>query len=100
MEIQFESGEKIIQSGWGSQGGDPGMLLLTSKRLIFLPRRAIAQNEIESIAFVEVDQVEKSNTLGIVPNSIQLLLKGGEKKQFSVSEREDWIEKISNLLGS
>ena len=74
-----------------------GMLTLTSDRLEFKPHVMNIQRQEETIELADIERVEKSNTLGLIPNAVKVITADGEFR-FVVLNRKRWIEKIRHEI--
>ncbi len=76
-----------------------GKLFLTNQRLYFKSHILNIQGHELTMELGDIENVEKRNTLLIVPNGISVKLKGGKEENFVVMGRDSWIEEISKTKG-
>lgn len=78
--------------GTGKIGGE---LFLTDKRLIFKSHKLNIRKAQTSIRFEEIQDIVKRKTFKIFNNGIRLTATDGKKYDFSIKNRDVWIEKLS-----
>jgi len=95
-------GEKIIFQGPANHflnaEGRGGWLLLTGSRLIFRSHGKNLQNQSLEIPLPGIRSIDAANTLGIVPNGLEVETLDGHYERFVLSDRESWVRQINNLL--
>jgi hypothetical protein len=74
--------------------GRGGWLTLTHTRLAFRTHGMNIQNTPLDISLQDVDSVEPSLTLRLIPNGLKVYTINGRKESFVVSNRRKWIEQI------
>lgn len=72
-----------------------GRLYLTNHNLIFQPHRMNLQNARVTISRGEITGTAKCMTLGVVPNGIEVVQRGGARNRFVVPRRDEWIRRIA-----
>ena len=75
-----------------------GKLFLYKDRLHFESHGMAIQAAPHTIYLADIQQVEKKNSLGIIPNQILVRLTNGKSDKFVVQKREVWLEKIQAIL--
>lgn len=71
-----------------------GKLVLTDKRLIFTSHTFNWQNHQEHIDLDQIQSVQSTRTLGVLPNGLTIQLPDNKRHKFIVDEPGDWVEKI------
>lgn len=80
-----------------------GLLTITNKRFVFEPHHANIQRADVSFELKEVTDVETSNALNIVPNSIKINMKRGSPYTFVIgfshlNKRDKIAERVRELI--
>ena len=96
------NGEEIILSGRANhfKGAEAvgGKLYLLKDRLEFKSHSFNIQNHQQSIDIATITSISFYNSLGIVPNGLQITTKYGQVEKFVVNGRKRWKEEIEKLL--
>lgn len=95
-ETLLKSGPANQQRGWENRGG---VLTLTSQRLVFLSHGLSVQNADLVIPLVSISRVERTRTLGIIPNAFRVIAADGSDSRFTVFTPRAWIEAINQARG-
>ena len=77
--------------------GVGGKLTLSTESLIFEPHAINIQKDEETIFLRDITSVEKTNTLGIIPNGVKVTTEQKEYK-FVVKKRNLWLMKINQQI--
>ena len=104
MAIRLRSGEQVLAEkaanlfrGIEAVGG---RMTVTNQRIFFEPHMLNIQTIPAEIPLAHVAEVGKRNTLGIIPNGLSIITKGGEEYRFVVWGRERLIDLIQSQLGT
>ncbi|GAB6991649.1 GRAM domain-containing protein [Paenibacillus pini] len=76
-----------------------GKLKITGDRVIFNATRLNVQRDSLEIPMSDIQEVERRNTLRIVPNGITIKLRSGKEYRFVIKDRDQVIELIHNKIG-
>ncbi len=93
MDILFEGPANLFR-GFEGVGGK---LTLSTEGLFFEPHAINIQKSKETILLGDITRVEKTNTLGIVPNGIKVITANKEYR-FVVKKRNQWLAKINQQI--
>ncbi len=74
-----------------------GWLCLTSDELIFKSHNFNFQKHKSIIPLNQITEVKTSLTLGLVPNGLKIITNSSVER-FIVSERKEWIQKITEAI--
>ena len=77
--------------------GVGGKLTLSTESLIFEPHAINIQKDEETIFLRDITSVEKTNTLGIIPNGLKVTTTQKEYR-FVVKKRNLWLVKINQQI--
>ena len=72
-----------------------GWLFLTDEELIFKSHKYNIQVHEFIIPINEIQKIEKSQTLGIVPNGLTITTKNGNTHKLVVNSRKKWLKLLS-----
>lgn len=80
-----------------------GLLTITNKRFIFEPHHVNLQKGDVSFNIDEIMDVKTSNALGIIPNSIKIIMKQGRPRTFVVgfshlAKRTEIVDTVKEML--
>jgi hypothetical protein len=102
LDIQLQEGESIIKEGAANhfKGAESvgGKLFLTTQRVFFESHALNIQTHEHSIPYSEIKFVGKRNTLFIVPNGMYVELLNGNKEEFVVFGRGNWMSEIEQRI--
>jgi len=95
QEVQrlYESSANLYR---GFEGAG-GRLILSDDYLLFEPHALNIQKDKVLIKLKDIQQVQKSTTLGIIPNSFEVIALEDTFK-FVVKKRNEWIRKIETQI--
>ncbi|WP_283133009.1 GRAM domain-containing protein [Rhizohabitans arisaemae] len=97
-EIVALPGETLLRKGnanlWRGKEAVGGRLWLTSRWLVFRSHSFNNQTGVGTWPLEEIASVAPVNTLGIVPNGMEVTLGSGERIRFVVSKRREWMTTI------
>lgn len=93
MQLVFE-GPANLYRGFEGVGGK---LTLSTDCLRFVPHAINIQKDKETILLADITRVEKTNTLGIIPNGLKVVTANGKYK-FVVRKRNQWFTKINEQI--
>jgi len=97
-QIETKDGEEILHSGGANhfKKGEAvgGKLYLLSNRLQFQSHNFNLQNHGLEIGLGEIKQICFFNSLGLVPNGLEIQTYDGQKEKFVVNNRKFWKELI------
>jgi hypothetical protein len=79
--------------------GVGGKLYLTSEALIFISHSLNIQRHQMNIPLADIAELEKGNSLGLIPNRLIVHTTAGTHEKFVINNRNVWIEKINSLRG-
>ncbi|TCC86470.1 hypothetical protein EZ428_23680 [Pedobacter frigiditerrae] len=95
------NGEEIILSGRANhfKGAEAvgGKLYLFKGRLEFKSHGFNIQNHEQCIDIASITGVTLYNSLGIIPNGLQITTKDGKVEKFVINGRKHWKEEIEKL---
>lgn len=77
-----------------------GRMKITSQRVLFEPHEFNFQTKSAEILLEEITEVQKINTLGIVPNGLLIRTKTGEDYRFVVWKRKQLIALLLNHINN
>ncbi len=90
-KLLFESNANLLKK-FKAIGGK---LIFTDSRLIFETDSLDLETGLISINNNKIKDVKSVNTLGIIPNGIELELESGEKFRFAVWKRKELLKLIN-----
>jgi hypothetical protein len=97
-QIEENNGEDIIlcrsANHLKNREAIGGSLYLLTDRIQFKPHGFNIQNHEMKIELEEIKEIRVFNTLGIVPNGLELILMNGKIEKFVVDGRKQWREEI------
>jgi len=97
--INLPQGETLEQQGWANHfrnyEGRGGRLYLTNRSLVFQPHRFNVQNAGVAIPRSEIAGAAKSMTLGVIPNGLTVTRRDGTTERFVVSDRNEWVRRLT-----
>lgn len=97
-------GEQVLRSGLANHfkgvEGVGGRLFLTDRRLRFVSHKLNVQRHDESYPLDEIEAVEATRTLGIIPNGMRVTLRSGRQERFVLYQRAAWVEALRAALPS
>ncbi|MGN7763380.1 GRAM domain-containing protein [Paenibacillus sp. 22594] len=73
-----------------------GRLYITNERVIFKPHSFNIQSKPLEISIQEIVNIEKRNTLLVVPNGMRISIKNGQEHKFVIWNRAKLIELIKD----
>ena len=101
MNLELGNSENLVKQGsanhWQGWEAVGGRLFLTDQRLVFKSHRFNLQKHQTSIGLEEIAFIKPSNIFLVVPNGMSVFLKNGNKEEFVVWNRKDWIDKIGQI---
>ncbi|MDA0632680.1 GRAM domain-containing protein [Nonomuraea sp. MCN248] len=101
--IAVTPGEELLRKGnanlWRDREAVGGRLWLTSKWLIFRSHSMNIQVGVWAWPLEEVISATPVNTLAIVPNGMEIVLRSDERIKFVVHRRREWIDAIMKAKG-
>ncbi len=77
--------------------GVGGRLALTTEYLYFKPHAVNIQKDEKIINLKEIVRVEKTKTLGIIPNGMKVIAMDNEYR-FIVKKRNQWVAEINKQI--
>ena len=100
-QIQTD-GKEIIHSGGANHftNGEAvgGKLYLLTDKLQFQSHGFNIQNHGLTIDLKQIEEVSFCNTLGLIPNGIEITILGGQTEKFVVGGRRLWKREIEKLI--
>lgn len=97
-----DGGETLVRSGLANhfKGMESvgGKLYLTDHRLRFVSHKLNVQRHDESYPLREITRVEKTRTLGIVPNGLRITLRSGARERFVLYDRNAWVAAVEQAI--
>ena len=101
--MNLETGEVLIKQGRGNHlrtfEGVGGKLLLTNKRLIFIPHYLNVQSEEESISLNEIVRAEAKGS-DFLSRKISIYVRNDSIQTFFVYRRKNWVLQINRAIKS
>ncbi len=76
-----------------------GQLILTGRRVIFEPASIDPDTGTIIIPMEEIREAKRVNTLGLIPNGLELELNSGRKYRFAVEKRKEVFELLQEQEG-
>ncbi|TMR22797.1 hypothetical protein ETD86_10230 [Nonomuraea turkmeniaca] len=96
-------GESVLHKGvanlWAGPEAVGGRLWLTSRVLVFRSHAVNVQTGVWAWPLEEIVSTAPVNTLGIVPNGLEVVLRNGERVRFVVRKRRAWMQAIQHANG-
>jgi hypothetical protein len=74
-----------------------GWLILTESTLHFKSHNKNFNNKPLLVKNDNIRGVKSSNTLGIIPNGILVILKDGKKERLVVQKRKEWLQAFNSI---
>ena len=103
MKTKLMDGERLLAGemanlfrGWESVGG---RLYVTNRRVIFEPHFLNFRRRVTEMPLTEIEEVRPRNTLGLIPNGMEVETCEGVRYQFVVWGRERIIDMIQVCKG-
>ncbi len=93
--------EVLLKTGanmWRGKEAVGGWITLTRTNLHFESHAMNVQNGPSDIPIASIAEVRPVNTLGIVPNGMEVTLRDGTRERFVVFKRKALVEAIQRLL--
>jgi len=84
--------EGIVHEGPAACSIGPGFMLLTEKRLVWLPTAVHDRNKLISIAREAIAKVDR----GGMSSNLRVGVRTGESVEFLVRERKQWLKQLQN----
>ena len=75
-----------------------GKMKITNTELIFEPHKVNVQKGPLSINIQDIKEVEKRNTLLLVPNGLKVIVKSGEEYKFVVNNRGKIMDYLNSQI--
>ena len=98
----FDAEERVVHYGLANhqKGVEAvgGKLYLTGERLRFRSHKLNFQTHDISWNLDEIESVEPTRSLGIIPNRVLVRMKTGARESFVVSGREAWVNAIRSAV--
>ncbi|MGP3961473.1 hypothetical protein ACTWPT_36300 [Nonomuraea sp. 3N208] len=95
------AGETVVHKGvanlWAGPEAVGGRLWLTSRSLVFRSHAVNVQRGVWAWPLEEIVSTAPVNTLGIVPNGMEVVLRNGERVRFVVRKRRVWMQAIEHV---
>ena len=79
--------------------GVGGKLYLTNKRLVFKSHKLNIQNHQLSIQLIDIKNVDRFKTLGLVNNGLSVITIDDKTEKFVVEQVENWIKYLTEKSG-
>ncbi|TPN82297.1 GRAM domain-containing protein [Aquimarina algicola] len=79
--------------------GVGGKLFVTNKRIVFKSHNFNIQNHQLVIDYSNIKTIELSNTLGIIPNGLKIILQNNQIEKFVVQKRKTIQKAIHQKMG-
>ena len=79
--------------------GVGGKLYLTNKRLVFKSHKLNIQNHQLSIQLIDIKNVDRFKTLGLVNNGLSVITIDDKTEKFVVEQMENWIKYLTEKSG-
>jgi hypothetical protein len=97
-DAHFE-GEPVLHQGpanhWAEIEARGGWLVLTASRLAFRAHGFNVGNAPLNLALTDVAQAEPTRSLGVIPNSLRVVLRDGRAERFVVNGQAAWVSAIT-----
>lgn len=101
MVIPLKANEVVIKAGdsfyLSEQDKIGGKMILTNQRIYFRSANGHGDNHNLEILPSEISEVIFFNTRRILPNGLNLILKNGEEKKFSIKKRNEFGSMINKM---
>jgi len=101
MHIENMEGKPVLRSGGANHfiNGEAvgGKLYLLTNKLQFQSHKFNVQNHGQTIDLDQIKEVNFYNTLGLIPNGLEIMTLGGQTEKFVVNGRRFWKEEIERL---
>lgn len=94
--VLFEDGANHFLNGEGRGG----WLTLTPSRLAFRSHGLNTNNQAIDINITEIVEIIPTQTAGLIPNGLGVVLKTGQKESFVVNNRRKWLSVISQQIAA
>ncbi|MEU7900527.1 GRAM domain-containing protein [Nonomuraea sp. NPDC049152] len=95
--------EAVLRKGaanlWRGIEAVGGRLWLTSKWLVFRSHSVNIQAGVWAWPLEEIASMTPVNTLAIVPNGMEVVLRSDERIRFVVNRRREWMNSIAKAKG-
>ncbi|MEV4895556.1 GRAM domain-containing protein [Nonomuraea sp. NPDC055795] len=102
-DITATFGEAVLRKGranlWRGPEAVGGRLWLTSKWLVFRSHVVNIQAGVWAWPLEEIASMSPVNTLAIVPNGMELVLRSDERIRFVVTKRREWMNALAEAQG-
>ena len=100
-EIETDNGDKIIRSGAANhfKNGEAvgGRLYLLTDKLQFKSHNFNISNHEQKIDLEQIQKINFFNTLGLIPNGIEIQTRDFQVEKFVVDGRKQWREEIEKI---
>ena len=102
--VNASKGQKLIYSDWANHKkkieAAGGKLYLFSDKIHFKSHKFNFQNLELELPITQIQTVSFFNSLGFIPNGIQITLSNGTPNRFIVDNRNKWKEKIESQIAT
>jgi hypothetical protein len=96
--VEITKGKTILMNGAANhflnKESVGGWMYLTVDEIIFKSHSANIQVHKTIIPLAQIIQVKAVMTVGIIPNGLLIVTKGGKEERFVVNDRNRWIESL------
>ena len=93
-------GESISANLFRGAESVGGAIHFEEDKLIFKSHKVNIQTGETEILYKDINSIDKTNTLGIIPNGMKITLENEEKYRFVLSNRENVIEFLNSKISS
>jgi hypothetical protein len=100
MKTELRHDEEMLAQEMANLGSAGGHLYVTDRRLIFEPHGLNFRRGATEIPLDDIEDVRPCNTLWLVPNGLEVRLRGGKRRRFVVWNRQALMELIYYQLNS
>ncbi|MCG8409821.1 MAG: GRAM domain-containing protein [Bacteroidales bacterium] len=101
MVVDLKANELVVKASDSNYfaGGKSidGKLILTNQRLYFKPKQEDNQSYNMEIMPTEILEILYFNTLKIIPNGLNIVLKEGRELKFKISKRNSWGKVLNKI---
>ena len=95
--VEFEP-EGVVHHGPANHmvtGAIGGWLVLTQRRLVFIPHKLNLRGERQELALDDIGGARPADAL--VPNQIEVVSRGGQRLRFVVRKRREWLDMLPGV---